>query len=178
MGLGSGKNIFRILDPVVKKAPDPGSGSATLSWILYFFPFHSTFELAGASCALGHCCSAGKCWSATSVISTTSSTPTTVSATWPPTARPTPHSRSKLRRRQTTAASGYRSRSWTRRRKMAFCRRLRVSRRRGNAAELPRLEWKMMPGAGGWTRLWSMMSRSWRGPATSVRSPAARSKLI
>jgi hypothetical protein len=27
---GSGKNIFRILDPGVKKAPDPGSGSATL----------------------------------------------------------------------------------------------------------------------------------------------------
>jgi hypothetical protein len=27
---GSGKNLFRILDPGVKKAPDPGSGSATL----------------------------------------------------------------------------------------------------------------------------------------------------
>ncbi len=27
---GSGKNIFRIPDPGVKKAPDPGSGSATL----------------------------------------------------------------------------------------------------------------------------------------------------
>ncbi len=27
---GSGKNLFRIPDPVVKKAPDPGSGSATL----------------------------------------------------------------------------------------------------------------------------------------------------
>jgi hypothetical protein len=30
MGLGYGKNLFRIPDPVVKKAPDPGSGSATL----------------------------------------------------------------------------------------------------------------------------------------------------
>ncbi len=31
---GSGKNLFRIPDPGVKKAPDPGSGSATLdSWI-------------------------------------------------------------------------------------------------------------------------------------------------
>jgi hypothetical protein len=39
MGLGSGiqdprsgirKNLFRIPDPGVKKAPDPGSGSATL----------------------------------------------------------------------------------------------------------------------------------------------------
>ncbi len=28
---GSGKNIFRIPDPRVKKAPDPGSGSATQS---------------------------------------------------------------------------------------------------------------------------------------------------
>jgi hypothetical protein len=27
---GSGKNIFRIQNPGVKKAPDPGSGSATL----------------------------------------------------------------------------------------------------------------------------------------------------
>jgi hypothetical protein len=27
---GSGKNLFRIADPGVKKAPDPGSGSATL----------------------------------------------------------------------------------------------------------------------------------------------------
>jgi hypothetical protein len=26
---GSGKNLFRIPDPGVKKAPDPGSGSAT-----------------------------------------------------------------------------------------------------------------------------------------------------
>jgi hypothetical protein len=28
---GSGKNLFRIPDPGVKKAPDPGSGSATLT---------------------------------------------------------------------------------------------------------------------------------------------------
>jgi hypothetical protein len=28
---GSGKNLFRIPDPEVKKAPDPGSGSATLA---------------------------------------------------------------------------------------------------------------------------------------------------
>jgi hypothetical protein len=27
---GSGKNLSRIPDPGVKKAPDPGSGSATL----------------------------------------------------------------------------------------------------------------------------------------------------
>jgi hypothetical protein len=27
---GSGKNLFRIPDPGVKMAPDPGSGSATL----------------------------------------------------------------------------------------------------------------------------------------------------
>ena len=32
--LGSGKNIFRIPDPGVKKAPDPGSGFATLFLIL------------------------------------------------------------------------------------------------------------------------------------------------
>jgi hypothetical protein len=29
---GSGKNLFRIPDPGVKKAPDPGSGSATLDF--------------------------------------------------------------------------------------------------------------------------------------------------
>jgi hypothetical protein len=28
---GSGKNLFRIPDPEVKKASDPGSGSATLT---------------------------------------------------------------------------------------------------------------------------------------------------
>jgi hypothetical protein len=32
---GSGKNIFRIPDPEVKKAPDPGSGSATLDCAAY-----------------------------------------------------------------------------------------------------------------------------------------------
>ncbi len=32
---GSGKNLFRIPDPGVKKAPDPGSGSATLVERLY-----------------------------------------------------------------------------------------------------------------------------------------------
>jgi hypothetical protein len=30
---GSGKYLFRIPDPGVKKAPDPGSGSATLDTI-------------------------------------------------------------------------------------------------------------------------------------------------
>jgi hypothetical protein len=30
---GSGKNLFRIPDPGVKKAPDPGSGSAALHLI-------------------------------------------------------------------------------------------------------------------------------------------------
>jgi hypothetical protein len=30
---GSGKNLFRIPDPGVKEAPDPGSGSATLVFI-------------------------------------------------------------------------------------------------------------------------------------------------
>jgi hypothetical protein len=32
---GSGQNLFRILDPEVKKAPDPGSGSATVSRLKY-----------------------------------------------------------------------------------------------------------------------------------------------
>jgi hypothetical protein len=32
---GSGKNLFRIPDPRVKKAPDPGSGSATLVFQCY-----------------------------------------------------------------------------------------------------------------------------------------------
>jgi hypothetical protein len=32
---GSGKNLFRIPDPGVKKAPDPGSGSATLLKALF-----------------------------------------------------------------------------------------------------------------------------------------------
>jgi hypothetical protein len=34
---GSGKNLFRIPDPGVKKAPDPGSGSATLAWKQFFW---------------------------------------------------------------------------------------------------------------------------------------------
>ncbi len=34
---GSGKNLFRIPDPGVKKAPDPGSGSATLVCIVLFY---------------------------------------------------------------------------------------------------------------------------------------------
>jgi hypothetical protein len=34
---GSGKNLFRIPDPGVKKAPDPGSGSATLVFFLNFW---------------------------------------------------------------------------------------------------------------------------------------------
>jgi hypothetical protein len=33
---GSGKNLFRIPDPGVKKAPDPGSGSATLPTFFNF----------------------------------------------------------------------------------------------------------------------------------------------
>ncbi len=37
---GSGKNLFRIPDPGVKKAPDPGSGSATLGDILDFLVSH------------------------------------------------------------------------------------------------------------------------------------------
>jgi hypothetical protein len=50
---GSGKNLFQIPDPGVKKAPDPGSGSATLkkrivglrfqliSSFLKFFPLNT-----------------------------------------------------------------------------------------------------------------------------------------
>jgi hypothetical protein len=34
---GSGKNLFRIPDPGVKKAPDPGNGSATLTLSISFF---------------------------------------------------------------------------------------------------------------------------------------------
>jgi hypothetical protein len=34
---GYGKNLFRIPDPGVKKAPDPGSGSATLRREQIFF---------------------------------------------------------------------------------------------------------------------------------------------
>jgi hypothetical protein len=35
---GSGKNPSRIPDPGVKKAPDPGSGSATLAEALLKYP--------------------------------------------------------------------------------------------------------------------------------------------
>ncbi len=34
---GSGKNLFRIPDPGIKKAPDPGSGTATLPGPAAFF---------------------------------------------------------------------------------------------------------------------------------------------
>ncbi len=43
---GSGKNLFRIPDPGVKKAPDPGSGSATLgtgTGILFLFNLFSKY---------------------------------------------------------------------------------------------------------------------------------------
>jgi hypothetical protein len=38
MGLGSGINLFRIPDPGpgIKKAANPGSGSATLAFIVIF----------------------------------------------------------------------------------------------------------------------------------------------
>jgi hypothetical protein len=39
---GSGKNLFRIPDPGVKKAPDPGSGSATL---VYRIGLSTNFQL-------------------------------------------------------------------------------------------------------------------------------------
>jgi hypothetical protein len=47
---GSGKNLFRIPDPGVKKAPDPGSGSATLLLSIgsldeFSIPFGSLFQL-------------------------------------------------------------------------------------------------------------------------------------
>jgi hypothetical protein len=38
--LGSGKNLFRIPDPGIKKAPDTGSGSATL-FSCFLSPFLS-----------------------------------------------------------------------------------------------------------------------------------------
>jgi hypothetical protein len=38
---GSGRNLFRIPDPGVKKAPDPGSGSATLDIIVEIVSFVS-----------------------------------------------------------------------------------------------------------------------------------------
>jgi hypothetical protein len=53
---GSGENLFRIPDPGVKKAPDPGSGSATLSLVtvnqenvhfyLFSWIFHGAFRIA------------------------------------------------------------------------------------------------------------------------------------
>ena len=39
--LGSGIKLFRIPDPGVKKAPDPGSGSATLDLYAYFSRIYS-----------------------------------------------------------------------------------------------------------------------------------------
>jgi hypothetical protein len=42
--LGSGKNLFRIPDPGVKKALDPGSGSATLYLTLFLA---TPYELVG-----------------------------------------------------------------------------------------------------------------------------------
>jgi hypothetical protein len=42
---GSGKNLFRIPDPGVKNAPDPGSGSATL---LTYRPMFREAALHGA----------------------------------------------------------------------------------------------------------------------------------
>ena len=43
---GSGKNLFRIPDPGVKKAPDPGSGSATLK-VDYLGPVDSKVQAGG-----------------------------------------------------------------------------------------------------------------------------------
>jgi hypothetical protein len=41
---GSGKNLFRTPDPGAKKAPDPGSGSATVGFkISDFFILLTTF---------------------------------------------------------------------------------------------------------------------------------------
>jgi hypothetical protein len=37
----SGKNLFGITDPEVKKAPDPGSGSATLIKFKFFSEQHN-----------------------------------------------------------------------------------------------------------------------------------------
>ncbi len=42
---GSEKNLFRIPDPGVKKAPNPGSGSATL----YFFMYESVLQIRDIS---------------------------------------------------------------------------------------------------------------------------------
>jgi hypothetical protein len=46
---GSGKNLFRIPDPGFKKAPDPGSGSATLKkFQLHFFSFNFGHQNPGS----------------------------------------------------------------------------------------------------------------------------------
>jgi hypothetical protein len=47
---GSGKNLFRIPDPGVKKAPDPGSGSATLliQVVIEFFVIFQIFRFSKA----------------------------------------------------------------------------------------------------------------------------------
>jgi hypothetical protein len=42
---GSGKNLFRIPDPGVKKAPDPGSGSATLNSNKARYPVNIVVDL-------------------------------------------------------------------------------------------------------------------------------------
>jgi hypothetical protein len=42
---GSGKNSSRIPDPGGKKAPDPGSGSATLIKIYIFLNMHLIFSI-------------------------------------------------------------------------------------------------------------------------------------
>ncbi len=43
---GSGKNLFRIPDPGVKKAPDPGSGFATLTYAKFESSQYEQFQLA------------------------------------------------------------------------------------------------------------------------------------
>jgi hypothetical protein len=69
--LGFGKNLFRIPHPGVKKAPDPGSGSATLAYTVssgavgrrgkavlrsrnYFFRFR-LHGAANPNCGSGSC---------------------------------------------------------------------------------------------------------------------------
>jgi hypothetical protein len=54
---GSGKNLFRIPDPGVKKLPDPGSGSATLIFtlfsLLFFFSSYLYFSVLGLRYQVG-----------------------------------------------------------------------------------------------------------------------------
>ncbi len=59
---GSGKNPFRIPDPEVKKAPDPGSGSATL-----LLRSHKSVELMVIWC--GYQCGfwLSNCWGSTTL---------------------------------------------------------------------------------------------------------------